>query len=327
MGGGKTLSQLAAKAFRGHLFAMSENRTEPAGLMDRPYLLLSLTSLFWAINIVLGRYAAADIPPLAFAFLRWLGASFIILPFAWKDIRADWPVIRAHLPLMAALSATGIGGYNALAYWGLGYTEALNALLVQSTGPLLIAIWGWGLWGDKLSTAQFLGILTSLTGVLVIITRGDFAHLAELRLNPGDILTFIALILYGLYAALLRTRPAMSQKSFLGATIIGGALLLFPFALTEFLSGNRVNVTPASLTVLAYVAVFPSLIAYMFFVRSVELIGPNRASPFFHLMPVFGSVIAILFLGEKPQIFHALGFALVLSGVFVATRKPKGAVL
>lgn len=305
---------------------MSENRTGSAGLMDRPYLLLSLTSLFWAINIVLGRFAAPDIPPLAFAFLRWLGASLVILPFAWKSLKADWPVIRSHLPLMAILSATGIGGYNALAYWGLSYTEALNALLVQSTGPLLIAIWGWGLWGDRLSLAQFSGILTSLTGVLVIITRGDFGHLAELKLNPGDILTFIALVLYGLYAALIRARPPMAQQSFLGATIIGGALLLLPFALGEFLAGERINVTPASLTVLAYVAVFPSLIAYMFFVRSVELIGPNRASPFFHLMPVFGSVIAILFLGEEPQIFHALGFALVLSGVFVATRRRKEAV-
>jgi drug/metabolite transporter (DMT)-like permease len=304
---------------------MSANRTGAAGLMDRPYLLLSLTSLFWAINIVLGRYAAPDIPPLALAFLRWLGASFVILPFSWKALRTDWPVIRAHLPLMALLSATGIGGYNALAYWGLGYTEALNALLVQSTGPLLIALWGWGLWGDRLSLAQLFGILTSLTGVLVIIARGDFSHLAELRLNPGDILTFAALVLYGLYAALLRKRPAITQNSFLAATIIGGALLLLPLALIEFASGARINVTPSSLMVLAYVAVFPSLIAYMFFVRSVELIGPNRASPFFHLMPVFGSVIAILFLGEEPQIFHALGFALVLGGVFVATRRPAGA--
>jgi drug/metabolite transporter (DMT)-like permease len=306
---------------------MSENRTGSPGLMDRPYLLLPLTSLFWAINIVLGRYAAPDIPPLAFAFLRWFGATIVILPFAWKDLVADWPVIRIHLPLMAALSATGIGGYNALAYWGLGYTEALNALLVQSTGPLLIALWGWALWGDRLSLAQFFGILTSLTGVLVIITRGDFAHLAALKLNPGDILVFLALVLYGLYAALIRARPVMTSKSFLGATIIGGMLLLFPFALGEFIGGARVNVTSSSLAVLAYVAVFPSLIAYMFFVRSVELIGPNRASPFFHLMPVFGSVIAILFLGEEPQLFHALGFALVLSGVFVATRRRKEAVL
>jgi drug/metabolite transporter (DMT)-like permease len=300
------------------------NPPAPAGtgFFDRPYLLLSLTSLFWAINIVLGRYAAADIPPLAFAFLRWLGASLIILPFAWRGLRKDWPEIRRHLPLMAALSATGIGGYNALAYWGLNYTEALNALLVQSTGPLLIALWGFALWGDRLTLRQFGGIMTSLAGVLVILMRGDVAHLAALKFNPGDVLTFLALILYGLYAALLRKRPKIEQLSFLATTIVGGALLLVPFAAAEFISGARVVMKPQSIAVLCYVALFPSLIAYMFFVRGVELIGPNRASPFFHLMPVFGSVIAILFLGEQPRLFHLVGFVLVLSGVFVATKRP-----
>ena len=193
---------------------------------------------------------------------------------------------------------------------------------MQSTGPLLIALWGFALWGDRLSWRQFGGIMTSLTGVLVILTRGDLARLAALTFNPGDILTFLALVLYGLYAALLRKRPKIHQLSFLAATIIGGALLLVPFAAAEFLSGARIVMKPQSIAVLCYVALFPSLIAYMFFVRGVELIGPNRASPFFHLMPVFGSVIAILFLGEQPRLFHLLGFMLVLSGVFIATRRP-----
>ncbi len=301
---------------------MTEIRPARLGFFDRPYLLLSLTSLFWAINIVLGRMIAGEIPPLLLAFLRWGGAALFVLPFAWKGLVRDWPVIRRNLPLIAGLSATGIGGYNAMAYWGLIYTEALNALLIQSTGPLLIAIWAFALWGDRLSPRQLGGILTSLFGVLVIICRGDIAHLAQMKLNPGDILTFFALILYGLYAALLRKRPDIHQLSFLTTTIIGGTLLLAPLAAGEFLAGPRMNVTPTTLAVVFYVALFPSLIAYMFFVRGVELIGPNRASPFFHLMPVFGSVIAIVFLGEQPQLFHALGFALVLTGVFVATRQP-----
>lgn len=287
---------------------------------DRPYLLLSLTSLFWAINIVLGRFAADEIPPVAFAFLRWLGASLIILPFVWKDLVRQADVIRRHLPLLAALSATGIGGYNALAYAGLGYTEALNALLIQSTGPLLIALWCFLLWRDRLTVGQLAGILTSLTGVAVIVTRGDLSQIAALDFNPGDILILLALVLYGLYSALLRKRPPLNQLTFLATTVIGGAILLAPCAAVEFAIGKRLEVSPASLAVLAYVALFPSLIAYMFFVRGVELIGANRAGPFFHLMPVFGSVIAILFLGEEPHLFHAAGFALVIGGVFVATR-------
>jgi drug/metabolite transporter (DMT)-like permease len=302
---------------------MTEIRPAPLGFFDRPYLLLSLTSLLWAGNIVLGRVIAGEIPPLLLAFLRWGGAMLIVLPFAWTGLKRDWGAIRKNVPLIAALSATGIAGYNALAYWGLAYTEALNALLLQSTGPLLIALWGFALWGDRLTPRQFGGILTSLLGVLVIICRGDVTHLAQLKLNPGDLLIFLALVLYGAYAALLRKRPeTIHQLSFLTTTIIGGTLVLAPFAVGEFLAGARMNVTPTTLAVVFYVALFPSLIAYMFFVRGVELIGSNRASPFFHLMPVFGSVIAIVFLGEQPQLFHALGFLLVLTGVFVATRRP-----
>jgi drug/metabolite transporter (DMT)-like permease len=289
-------------------------------LFRRPYLLLTLTSLLWAINIVVGRLIAGDIPPITLAFLRWAGAGLIVLPFALRHLRQDWPSLRANVRLMVVLSATGIAGYNVLAYWGLIYTQALNALLVQSTGPLLIALWSFVLWRDRLSIWQLVGIIISLSGVVVIVIRGDPTHLAELRINPGDILTFAGLVLYGFYAAKLRHRPAMHNLSFLAATVLGGAVLLAPFAAGELLNGARVHLTGRTFAGLAYIAVMPSLVAYLFFMRGVELIGANRASPFFHLMPVFGSVIAIVFLGEKAEPFHAAGFALVLCGVGVATR-------
>ncbi|MDX6807466.1 DMT family transporter [Terrihabitans rhizophilus] len=298
-------------------------RRAGTALFARPYLLLTLTSLFWAGNIVVGRLLAGDIPPVTLALLRWTGAGLIALPFAWRSLVADLPLVRRHWKIMVLFSATGIGGYNALAYWGLNYTQALNALLVQSTGPLLIALWGLVLWRETLSLRQLLGILTSLVGVAIIILRGDPVHLAELKLNPGDILTFMALVLYGLYAALLRKRPPLSNGGFLLSTIFGGIVLLLPFALLELASGARIHVNSTSVLAMLYITLFPSLIAYLFFMRSVELVGANRASPFFHLMPVFGSVIAILWLGEQAEWFHAAGFALVLAGVFVATRRSR----
>ncbi len=285
---------------------------------DRPYLLLSLTSLFWAINIVLGRFIAGTIPPVILSEIRWACAALIALPFAWDHLRRDWPLIRHTLPMMLLLSLTGIATYNTLAYTGLQYTEAINALLMQSAGPLLIALWSLVLFRDRLTAGQLLGILTSLFGVLVIILRGDPAALLSLHLNPGDLWMLVALVVYGLYAASLRRRPPIHPISFLAFTMAAGAIMLFPAAVIEFTAGRRIHPTPAAFAVFAYVAVFPSLLAYLFFNRGVELIGANRAGPFFHLMPVFGSVIAIVFLGERPQAFHAVGYALIIGGIFIA---------
>ncbi|CAN5117928.1 DMT family transporter [soil metagenome] len=294
-------------------------------LFDRPYLLLSLTSLFWAINSVLGRYIAGQLPPVALSQIRWSGAGLIVLPFAWSHLKSDWPAIRGSLPLMLLLSFTGITVYNTLAYHGLEYTEAINGLLMQSATPLMIALWSLVLFRDRLTAAQFVGVLMSLTGVVVIIARGDVTALLGLTINRGDVWFLIALCCYALYAALLRKRPPIHFLSFLAFTIIAGAVMLLPATLAEFLYGRRIDPSPAVFAVLAYVVVFPSVIAYICFNRGVELIGANRAGPFFHLIPVFGSAIAILFLGERPQIFHAIGYTLIVAGIIVAqagARRP-----
>ena len=142
-------------------------------LNNQPYLLLSLTALFWAGNIVLGRYVAGHVPPLTLSCIRWIGAFFMLLPFAWPHLAQDWPALRARLPLMVGLSATGFAINNALSYWALQYTQALNALLIQSSGPLFVALWSLTLFGVRLTWAQFAGIAISLAGVLTIILGGD----------------------------------------------------------------------------------------------------------------------------------------------------------
>ncbi len=294
--------------------------TPSRSFFDRPYLLLSLTSLFWAINIVLGRFVAGTIPPVALSEIRWAGAGLIALPFAWRHLKADWPTIRAHLGILLLLALTGITIYNTLAYHGLEYTTAINGLLMQSSAPLMIGLWSLILFRDRLTPAQLLGIFTSLSGVLVIITHGDVTALAGLTLNPGDVWFLVAMVSYALYAALLRRRPKIHFLSFLAFTIVGGAIMLLPATVGEFLIGRRIDPTPAAFAVLAYVVIFPSLLAYIFFNRGVELIGANRAGPFFHLIPVFGSVIAIAFLGERPQLFHGVGYALIVLGIVVAQR-------
>jgi drug/metabolite transporter (DMT)-like permease len=294
-------------------------------LSNQPYLLLSLTSLFWAGNIVLGRYVAGHVPPMTLSCVRWIGAFFMLLPFAWPHLARDWPVLRTRLPLMIGLSATGFAINNALSYWALQYTQALNALLIQSSGPLFVALWSLTLFGVRLTWAQLAGIVISLAGVLTIILGGDLTALADIRFNKGDIMLAGALMSFGLYSALMPRRPVTHQLSLITFTTGCGALLLLPFAIWEYSTGFTLKFDAVTITTVIYVVVFPSALAYLFFNRGIALIGPNRAAPFFHLMPVFGSAMAILLLGEQPRLFHLIGYLLVLAGIVIASRRASAA--
>ncbi|MCX5496530.1 DMT family transporter [Kaistia dalseonensis] len=289
-----------------------------AWFFNRPYLLLALTFLFWAINLVLGRFIAGQIPPVALAQIRWIGASAIILPLAWPHLKRDWPAIRGSLPVMLLLAASGIAAYNTLAYYGLQYTEAINGLLMQSIAPLVIGVWSLILFRDRMTPNQILGVMLSLLGVVLIICRGDPLVILHLKLNIGDVIMLVAISCYGFYSALLKKRPKVHYLSMLGFTIPAGALMIVPFFLLEMSGGRFIQPTPLTFAVVGYVVFIPSVLAYMFFNRGVELIGPNRAGPFFHLLPVFGSAIAIIFLGEHPRWYHGVGYALILGGIGLA---------
>ena len=291
-------------------------------LANQPYLLLSITALCWAGNAIIGRLAAGHIPPVTLSFLRWSIAFLIILPFAWKHLVRDWGAIRARLGTMIVLSITGIGAFNTLQYWALEHTQALNTLLLQSAGPLFVAVWSLILLGVRLTVAQAGGIALSLTGVLVILLHGDLTALTSIEFNKGDLIFTVALAIFGLYSVLSLKRPKIHGLSFVGFTFGCGAACLIPLLIWELSSRPVMQLDAMNLLTLFYVAVFPSTLAYLCFNRGVQLIGANRAAPFFHVVPVFGSAMAIVFLGERPQLFHIIGFVLVLTGVFVASRNP-----
>ena len=290
-------------------------------LFDQPYVLLSLTSLFWAGNTVLGRFIVGHVPPITLAFIRWGGAFVILLPFAARHLARDWPIIRKHAGFMALLAFTGFSIYNTLAYYGLQYTTAINGLLLQSVSPLFVAMWSFVLFRDRLTLRQAGGICVSLSGVFVIVCHGSLAVLRTVEFNRGDICFVIALVIYGFYAAALRKRPLMHPLSFLAAGMGGGALMLIPAVVFELAGGRTVVFDAESVASFAFVCIFPSLLGYLFLNRGIELIGANRAAPFIHLVPVFGSALAIVLLGEQFQLYHAIGYALVFAGITVATRR------
>jgi drug/metabolite transporter (DMT)-like permease len=193
--------------------------------------------------------------------------------------------------------------------------------LIQSSGPLFVALWSLILFGIRLTGAQLFGIAISLAGVLTIILRGDFTAVGTVQFNKGDVMFAGALMAFGLYSAMMTRRPTAHPLSLIVFTTGCGALLLLPFTVWEYSVGVRLTFDALTVATLVYVVIFPSALAYLFFNRGIALIGPNRAAPFFHLVPVFGSVMAILFLGEAPRPFHLAGYVLVLAGVVIASRR------
>lgn len=301
--------------------APSTRKARRLRLADRPYLLLTLTALFWSGNAVVGRYVAGHIPPVTLAFIRWVGAFAIILPFAWSHLVRDWPLIRRHLGVMIAISVIGIGVFNTLQYSALEYTQAINVLLLQSAGPLFVAVWSFFLLGVRLTLAQAVGVVVSMIGVLVILLHGNLAAITDIEFNIGDLMFTLAVAVFGYYSVMVLKRPAIHSLSFLAFTFGCGALSLAPLFVLELVLRPPMEITTSNILALIYVAVFPSILAYFCFNRGVELIGANRAAPFNHLIPVFGTVLAIVLLGEQMHLYHIAGFLLVIVGVFVASRK------
>jgi len=292
-----------------------------ASFLDHPYLLLSLCSLFWAANTIIGRVSAGHIPPLTLACIRWGGAFVILLPFAAVPLVRDWPTICKHAGTLALLAFSGFSSYNAITYYALQYTTAINGLLMQSSGPLFVALWTFLLLGERLTLRQAGGICVSLAGVLVIISQGSLAVLLGIGFNYGDPWFLLALLIYGYYMGAFRNRPQMHPVSFLAVGIGLGTVFLTPGMAWELAQGKTFALDVRNLASLGFLWMFPSLVGYLFLNRGVELIGANRAAPFVHLVPVFGSVMAVAFLGERFELYHAIGYALVFVGITAAARK------
>jgi len=288
-----------------------------------PYLLLVLTPLFWSGNFVIGRAVHLQVPPLGLSFWRWLVACLILLPFGWGPLRRHWPVLRAHLPLMLVLAILGVANFNTFVYLGLQTTTATNAVLLQSNIPVIIVGLAWLLLGEPVRPRQLMGILFSLAGVLTLITRGDPAVFRTLTLTTGDLWILAAVASWALYSVLLRRRPpGLDPLGFLMFTVIVGVVVLAPFYLWESAGGRQMVLNGVTVATVLYVAVFASVLAYIFWNRAVAEVGPSRAGQFIHLMPVFGTTLSIIFLGERLAAYHLVGALLIVGGIlFVSLRR------
>jgi drug/metabolite transporter (DMT)-like permease len=287
-----------------------------------PYLLLAFAGLCWSGNHLLGRAIEGHVPPLGISTMRWLIPTLVLWPVARPHLQRDWPAIKSHWVIVLWLGITGGAIFSGLQYLGLQYTSALNVSVLNSLVPVLIVAAGALIFHDRITFVQVLGIVTSLVGVLVIVTRGSLDTLVAMSFSKGDIIILVNMAVFAVYAAYQRLRPQIHWLSFLFIIGVISAVATFPFFVWESLSGFTFRPTALTLFAVAYVSIFPSVLALAAWNRSVEVIGANRAAPFLHLVAVFTAALSYAVLGEPLAAFHVMGFVLILTGVWLASVNP-----
>jgi drug/metabolite transporter (DMT)-like permease len=285
------------------------------------FMLLALCNLLWSGNWVAGRALRDSFDPVSLNFWRWLLATAMLAPFALPALRGKWPLVRRHAGILLLLAASGVAVFHGLVYLGLRSTTTVNAVLLNSSIPLFMMLCSWIIERERASSRQVAGMLLSLAGILVILARGEPASLLRLELHAGDLWILLAMPIWGIYSVLLKRRPPeLGGLAFLFVISAAGVAMLAPVAaLLALQAPPRWPGGGAALGVL-YMALGASVLAYICWNRGVAVVGANAAGFTVHLLPAFGTVLAIVFLGEAFAGYHAAGIAVILAGVLIATR-------
>ncbi len=287
-----------------------------------PYLALLATALMWSGNWIVGRAIYQDVPPVALAFLRWVLAAVVFLPFVARGLWDQRAVVAGEWKRLAVFSLIGVTAFNALVYYGLRTTTSINGSLLNAGVPIFVIVISWAGLGERNSWRQGACVAVSLVGAVTIISRGDVRALVALDLGTGDLVILFAIFLWALYSVLLRHWPSeLRPLNFLGAIMIGGIVMLLPAFVVERWLGGEINLTARSVGGIAYLSFFASIGAYICWNFGVRAIGAGKASLFLYLIPAFATVLAILLLGETLHLYHLAGVGLILTGIYVATAK------
>tara|TARA_B100000427_G_scaffold311578_1_gene302336 strand:+ start:38 stop:931 length:894 start_codon:yes stop_codon:yes gene_type:complete len=289
----------------------------------KAYLFLVLTTLFWAGNFIVGKAASLfEIPPFTLNFYRWTFAWIILAPFTLKEIIEKKNYILENIKLIIILGITSITIFNSIVYYSLNFTQVISGVLMISTIPVMIIIFCWLLKIEKTNIFQILGVIFSLCGVVVIITKANLNILLNLNFNKGDLWMVVAMFSWALYSALLRKKKLeLSQLSLLQTIISAGLVFLLPAYLIELALGYKANIHLPFILTLTYVVLFPGLASFILWIKGISIIGSNRAGIFLHLIPIFSTIFAIIIFKEKFMLYHLIGAMLIISGIILSSKK------
>ena len=289
------------------------------------YIFLLLATLFWSGNFIVGKAASLfEIPPFTLNFYRWTFAWLILAPFTLKEIILKKSYILKNIKLIIILGITSITIFNSIVYYSLNFTQVISGVLMISTIPVMIIIFCSLLKIEKTNIFQILGVIFSLSGVVVIITKADLVILTNLNFNKGDLWMVVAMFSWAMYSALLRKKKfELSQLSLLQTIISAGLIFLLPAYLLELSLGYKASIHLPFVLTLTYVVLFPGLASFIFWIKGISIIGSNRSGIFLHLMPIFSTILAMFIFKEKFMIYHLIGAILIVAGIILSSKVKK----
>jgi drug/metabolite transporter (DMT)-like permease len=289
----------------------------------KAYLMLTLCAFFWSGNFIVGKFATLyQVPPLTLNFFRWLIVWIILIPFTAKDILINIKIVKEKFYSILLMSITSISIFNSVVYYSLNFTQVLNGALMISTIPVLIIFISVIFRVEKINLNQVLGLILSITGVVIIITQLEFSRLIHLDLNKGDLWLLVAMLSWAIYSTMLKThKTGLNYLTFISVIVTLGLVFLFPQFLFELNNQELIKFNFAFFLIIGYVVLFAGLCAYIFWNKAVLIVGPSRAGIFLHLMPVFSSFMAIFLLNERFMNFHIFGAIAIVLGIYLSSKK------
>lgn len=287
-----------------------------------PHLMLIAAASLWGAHWVVARAVVPHASPVSLSFWRWTIAILVLLPFAWPALVRERAKLLASWRMILLFGTAGTVLYNGIGYTGLRYTTATNALLFQSLTPVIIPLFAYAFFRERITSRTAAGLAISLCGVMAIVFRLDPAALAAFRTNPGDLWLLGNVALWGLYTACLRRAPAgVDPQALLLAVMLAGMVTGIPAWLIDAAAGGGVDWSPGVFAALLYLGAFTSVVCFLLWARGVAAIGPSKAGAYLHVTPLSGIAMAALLLGERLEAHHVVGFGLILTGVWLAARR------
>lgn len=295
---------------------------KPANSLLVPYVMLLLATVFWSGNNIVARVTVQEVPPFSLTFWRVTIALLVVTPFALPGLIRQWPVVRQNWKIVTFLALLGVPTFNLFLNSAVQFTTAVNASLINGGTPVLTVLLAWIIYREGFGLRTFAGMLIAFAGITAIVVQGDLAVLRHLTFNPGDLLMLPAIGSWALYTLTLRHKPqGLDGLPFLMIMMVISMPLLVAFYALDLGAGRTFTLTTDNAVSIAYIAIFPALIAYAFWNAGIAAVGAARGVQLQYLMPVWGALGGVVFLSEPFEVYHLVGIALIFAGVWLATRR------